>query len=51
MKILVKFDDGDFLVTSINCTLEEAKKYYIGNTFVKSDETCHKAVEIENLQD
>ena len=46
MKILVKFDDGDFLVTSINSTLEEAKKYYLGNTFVKSDETCHKAIEL-----
>ena len=33
MNILVCFDDNDYFITKINCTLEEAKEYYIGNDF------------------
>ena len=33
--VKVIFDDKNSLITSINGTLEDAKKYYIGKTFVK----------------
>lgn len=33
LKLKVVFEDGDYLITRINLSLEEAKKYYIGNTF------------------
>lgn len=33
LKLKVIFEDGDYLTTRINLSLEEAKKYYIGNKF------------------
>jgi len=33
MNILVCFNDNDCMITRINCTLEEAKDYYINNDF------------------
>ncbi|RKJ71485.1 hypothetical protein D7X33_22260 [Butyricicoccus sp. 1XD8-22] len=45
IEILVTFDNADFLRTRINCTLEEAKEYYINNyfTFGTSEENEYKA--------
>lgn len=31
--IRVSFNNGDFLITSINGTREEIEKYYLGNFF------------------
>ena len=48
----IKFDDGDEVVTSMasGVTLEQAQQYYIGQSFVKSDEkTMHKGVSVEQL--
>lgn len=33
MVIKVRFENGDTLITKINATLEESKKYYVGNYF------------------
>lgn len=33
LKLKVIFDDGDYLITKFNLSLEEAKNYYIGNRF------------------
>lgn len=33
LKLKVILEDGDYLITKINLSLEEAKKYYIGNKF------------------
>jgi len=33
MNILVCFNDNDYLITRINCTLKEAKDYYIDKSF------------------
>lgn len=53
--VKVTFDDKDHLITSINGTLEDAKKYYIGQTFVKYEdeetgkEYKHKAIKVEQV--
>ena len=45
-EIKVIFDDGDYLYSGINGTKEEVKKYYIGQSFEKADETTHKAIRV-----
>ena len=53
--VKVIFDDKNSLITSINGTLEDAKKYYIGKTFVKYEdeetgkEYKHKAIKVEQV--
>lgn len=51
LTIKVMFEDGDYLITRINLSLEEAKNYYIGNKFnlgiVEDDfKTCINIIEI-----
>ena len=52
----VTFEDGNTLTTSMNATLEEAQKYYIGTPFQfgDTDECPHdklvKAVKVEQLR-
>lgn len=51
--VKVIFDDKDTLITRINATLEGAKKYYLGQEFVKYEdeetgkEFKHKVVKVE----
>jgi hypothetical protein len=51
----VTFEDGNTLVTNMNATLEEAKKYYIGTpfNFGDNDECPHdklvKAIAVEQI--
>ena len=33
ISIKVVFENGDFLITDINATFEEAAKYYVGQSF------------------
>lgn len=47
--IRVFFDDHDNLITSINTTENGALKYYVGESFTKSDETKHVCTHIEFL--
>ena len=37
MNILVCFDNNDYLITKINCDLEEAKEYYLEKSFTYWD--------------
>lgn len=47
--IKATFDDGNSIVTRINCTIEEASAYYLGRMFnlgtVNDDMRCCVAVE------
>lgn len=49
--VKVYFEDGDNLTTSINGTVEEVKRYYIGNTFNRgiAIDKMVKAVRVEFL--
>lgn len=38
MNVLICFDNNDYLVTRINCTLEEAKEYYLEKSFTYWDD-------------
>lgn len=50
--IRVIFDDGDIVETNINGTNEEITNYYIGQKFVKADETTmHTPVKVEFLDE
>jgi len=48
--IRVKFENGDHLVTQINCSIEDAKSYYLGTDFgfgtCESDETVSRAIDV-----
>lgn len=50
--IKVKFDNGDELITRINGTESDIKKYYIGNTFNmgRMTDCMAKAVSVEFLE-
>lgn len=45
-KIIVNFTDNNFLTTSINCTLKEAKEYYVGRSFTDSNENTRQGVNV-----
>lgn len=50
LDIKVHFENGDYLMTKINATLEEATNYYVGNTFnvgLGPNDNMIKAVRIE----
>lgn len=50
LDLKVHFENGDYLVTKINATLEEATSYYVGNTFnvgLGPNDNMLKAVRIE----
>jgi len=50
LDVKVHFENGDYLVTRINATLEEATNYYVGNTFnvgLGPNDNMIKAVRIE----
>jgi hypothetical protein len=50
LDLKVHFENGDYLTTKINATLEEATKYYVGNTFnvgLGPNDNMVKAVRIE----
>ncbi|MFJ3388790.1 hypothetical protein [Lysinibacillus sp. NPDC086135] len=46
IKIIVNFTNNDFLTTSINCTLKEAKECYIGQSFTDSNENTRQGVNV-----
>ena len=46
IKIIVNFTDNDFLTTSINCTLKEAKEYYVGHSFTDNNENTRQVVNV-----
>lgn len=39
--VVVKFSDGNEIRTSINATLEEARRYYLGQSFQFGDTDEH----------
>ena len=45
----VDFDDGDYLTTGFNGDLNDAREYYLGHSFEKSDETMHKVIKVEQI--
>jgi len=46
--VIVTFDDGDIVRTTINGTKEEIVKYYTKQNFTKQDESgTHKGVNVE----
>lgn len=49
--VKVTFKNGDHLTTGINATLDDAKRYYIGNTFNLGvdDDLLTKAVSVEEV--
>jgi hypothetical protein len=50
ISIKVFFEDGNTLVTRINVSLDEAKKYYIGHAFTLDEEKpMVKVVRVEQL--
>lgn len=54
MKIFkVTFDNGDSLVTRLNGTIEDARKYYIGTVFNLGvvDDDMHRCVKVEEISD
>lgn len=50
--MLITFTDGNTVTTTINATIEEAKKYYVGQWFNFGIENDHmvKVVSCEELQ-
>jgi len=52
--VKVTFDNGDWLTTRINLTLEGAKKYYIGTRFNLGDgaggDLMATGVEVEEVE-
>jgi hypothetical protein len=51
--VVVTFDNGNSLITTINTDLEGAKKYYIGRSFNLGNgekDTMAKAVKVEILK-
>lgn len=53
--IKVTFDDDDYLITSVNGTVDEIEQYYLNRKFYLSDEyeneKMHTAVKIEFLDE
>ena len=53
ISVEVTFEDGNKITTSINGTLEDARKYYIGQSFNFGDTESHpkdkmvKAIEVK----
>lgn len=45
--VKVTFDDGDIVVTDINGSKEEIKKYYLGKKFPTRGEKPHTAIKVE----
>lgn len=47
--VKVTFEDGDYLVTGINASLEEAKNYYVGQYFNlgRIEDRMVKAIAVE----
>jgi len=56
LSVKVTFADGNSFVTGINATLDEAKAYYIGQTFQFGDTEEHpedlpvKAISVEEIE-
>lgn len=52
INVTVVFTDGNVINTGINCTLEEAKEYYVGKWFNFGIEDDHmvRAVSCELLE-
>ena len=53
--VKVTFADGDSLVTRINATLEEARRYYVGQRFNlaprgSSEDRMVEAVSVEQVE-
>lgn len=53
--IKVTFDDDDYLITSVNGTVDEIEQYYLNRKFYFSDEyeneKMHTAIKIEFLDE
>ena len=49
----VIFDNGDSLITKLNGNIEDARRYYLGNTFnlgIVNDD-MHKCVSVEEIEE